>query len=70
MDGAKSVLDLPRTVEALEALGVPVYGVGTDRSRLGILLAGSTPPGRPPLETVLPANLGQGDRSMLESAGA
>ena len=29
--GAKSVLDLPRTVEALETLGVPVYGVGTDR---------------------------------------
>jgi len=28
--GAKSVLDLPRTVEALETLGVPVYGVGTD----------------------------------------
>jgi len=29
--GAKSVLDLPRTIEALETLGVPVYGVGTDR---------------------------------------
>jgi pseudouridine-5'-phosphate glycosidase len=29
--GAKSVLDLPRTVEALETLGIPVYGVGTDR---------------------------------------
>jgi pseudouridine-5'-phosphate glycosidase len=29
--GAKSVLDLPRTVEALETLGVPVYGVKTDR---------------------------------------
>jgi pseudouridylate synthase len=29
--GAKSVLDLPRTLEALETLGVPVYGVGTDR---------------------------------------
>jgi pseudouridine-5'-phosphate glycosidase len=28
--GAKAVLDLPRTVEALETLGVPVYGVGTD----------------------------------------
>src|SRR5262249_16997316 len=27
--GAKSVLDLPKTVEALEALGVPVIGVGT-----------------------------------------
>jgi pseudouridine-5'-phosphate glycosidase len=29
--GAKSVLDLPRTLEALETFGVPVYGVGTDR---------------------------------------
>jgi pseudouridylate synthase len=29
--GAKSVLDLPRTVEALETLGVPVYGMATDR---------------------------------------
>jgi pseudouridine-5'-phosphate glycosidase len=29
--GAKAVLDLPRTVEALETLGVPVYGFGTDR---------------------------------------
>jgi pseudouridine-5'-phosphate glycosidase len=28
--GAKSVLDLPRTLEALETFGVPVYGVGTD----------------------------------------
>ena len=28
--GAKSVLDLPRTVEALETLGVPVYGVGIE----------------------------------------
>jgi len=28
--GAKSVLDLPKTLEALEALGVPVIGVGTD----------------------------------------
>jgi pseudouridylate synthase len=27
--GAKSVLDLPRTLEALEALGVPVLGYGT-----------------------------------------
>jgi pseudouridine-5'-phosphate glycosidase len=27
--GAKAVLDLPRTVEALETLGVPVYGFGT-----------------------------------------
>jgi len=29
--GAKAVLDLPRTVEALETLGVPVLGFGTDR---------------------------------------
>jgi pseudouridine-5'-phosphate glycosidase len=29
--GAKSVLDLPRTLEALETFGVPVYGVGTAR---------------------------------------
>ena len=28
--GAKAVLDLPRTVEALETLGVPVLGHGTD----------------------------------------
>jgi pseudouridylate synthase len=28
--GAKAVLDLPRTVEMLETLGVPVYGFGTD----------------------------------------
>ena len=28
--GAKSILDLPKTLEALEALGVPVIGVGTD----------------------------------------
>jgi pseudouridine-5'-phosphate glycosidase len=29
--GAKAVLDLPRTLEALETLGVPVLGLGTDR---------------------------------------
>ncbi len=29
--GAKAVLDLPRTVEMLETLGVPVYGFGTGR---------------------------------------
>lgn len=28
--GAKAILDLPRTLEALETLGVPVVGVGTD----------------------------------------
>jgi pseudouridine-5'-phosphate glycosidase len=28
--GAKAVLDLPRTVERLETLGVPVFGFGTD----------------------------------------
>jgi pseudouridine-5'-phosphate glycosidase len=29
--GAKAVLDLPKTVEMLETLGVPVYGLGTER---------------------------------------
>jgi pseudouridine-5'-phosphate glycosidase len=29
--GAKAVLDLPRTLERLETLGVPVYGFGSDR---------------------------------------
>ncbi|MEJ2086358.1 MAG: pseudouridine-5'-phosphate glycosidase, partial [Acidobacteriota bacterium] len=29
--GAKAILDLPRTVEALESLGVPIFGVGTDQ---------------------------------------
>lgn len=29
--GAKAVLDLPRTLEALETLGVPVFGLRTDR---------------------------------------
>lgn len=29
--GAKAVLDLPRTVELLESLGVPVYGYGSAR---------------------------------------
>ncbi len=28
--GAKAVLDIGKTVEALESLGVPVYGLGTD----------------------------------------
>lgn len=28
--GAKAILDLPRTLEMLETLGVPVFGVGTD----------------------------------------
>jgi len=28
--GAKAILDLPRTVEWLETVGVPVYGLGTD----------------------------------------
>src|SRR5262249_12973513 len=28
--GAKSILDLPATLEALQALGVPVVGYGTD----------------------------------------
>ena len=29
--GAKAILDLPRTLEVLETLGVPVVGFGTDR---------------------------------------
>jgi len=29
--GAKAILDLPRTVEMLETLGVPVFGFGTDQ---------------------------------------
>ena len=29
--GAKAVLDIARTLEMLETLGVPVYGLGTDR---------------------------------------
>jgi len=29
--GAKSILDLPRTLECLETLGVPVFGYRTDR---------------------------------------
>lgn len=29
--GAKAILDLPRTLEALETLGVPVFGFGTNR---------------------------------------
>jgi len=29
--GAKAILDLPRTVERLETLGVPVFGFATDR---------------------------------------
>src|SRR5262249_60061723 len=28
--GAKAILDLPRTVQALETLGVPVFGFETD----------------------------------------
>src|SRR4029453_17648468 len=28
--GAKAILDLPRTVEMLETLGVPVFGFGTE----------------------------------------
>ena len=49
--GAKSVLDLPRTLEALEALGVPVLGFGTsefpafyaDRSGLRLEHRADTP---------------------------
>lgn len=53
--GAKSILDLPRTLEVLETLGVPVIGYGTDRfpaffsrdagagSRLGVDVRADTP---------------------------
>ncbi len=49
--GAKSVLDLPRTLEALEALGVPVFGFGSsefpafyaDRSGLQLEHRADTP---------------------------
>jgi pseudouridylate synthase len=49
--GAKSILDLPRTLEALEALGVPVLGYGTsefpafyaDRSGLRLEHRADTP---------------------------
>jgi pseudouridylate synthase len=49
--GAKSILDLPRTLEALEALGVPVVGFGTselpafyaDRSGLPLEHRADTP---------------------------
>jgi pseudouridine-5'-phosphate glycosidase len=49
--GAKSILDLPRTLEALETLGVPVVGYGTDElpafyartSGLGVPLRADTP---------------------------
>jgi pseudouridine-5'-phosphate glycosidase len=46
--GAKSILDLPKTLEYLETMGVPVIGFGTDefpafytsRSGLGLGLGG------------------------------
>jgi pseudouridine-5'-phosphate glycosidase len=49
--GAKAILDLPRTLEALEALGVPVVGFGTsefpafyaDRSGLPLEHRADTP---------------------------
>jgi pseudouridine-5'-phosphate glycosidase len=49
--GAKSILDLPRTLEALETLGVPVVGYGTDElpafysrsSGLGVTARADTP---------------------------
>jgi pseudouridylate synthase len=51
--GAKSILDLPRTLEALETLGVPVVGFGTDElpafyarsSGLPVPLRADTPEG-------------------------
>jgi hypothetical protein len=42
----------------------------SERTPRGIVSADSTPSGRPSFQTVLSANLRQGDRSLLESAGA
>jgi pseudouridine-5'-phosphate glycosidase len=50
--GAKSILDLPRTLEILETLGVPVVGYRTDafpEFYVGPAGGGRQPPGGPPL---------------------
>ena len=68
--GAKSVLDLPRTLEALEALGVPVLGFGSsefpafyaDRSGLRLEHRADTP------ELAAEALHAQRDRLGLEQA--
>jgi pseudouridylate synthase len=41
--GAKSILDLPRTLELLETLGVPVFGFGTDGFPAFYVRSGSDP---------------------------
>jgi len=52
--GAKSFLDLPRTLERLETLGVPVIGLGTDAGRFPAFWSRRS--GRPvPHEVATPA---------------
>lgn len=65
--GAKSVLDLPKTLELLETLGVPVVGVGTDElpgfysRETGLTLEHSVPNAASAAEIVLARKeLGQG----------
>ncbi|MBM4779177.1 MAG: pseudouridine-5'-phosphate glycosidase [Archangiaceae bacterium] len=56
--GAKSVLDLPKTLELLETLGVPVIGVGTNElpgfysRETGLMLEHSVPNARAAAEIV------------------
>lgn len=56
--GAKSVLDLPKTLEMLETLGVPVIGVGTNElpgfysRETGLMLEHSVPNARAAAEIV------------------
>lgn len=56
--GAKSVLDLPKTLELLETLGVPVLGVGTNElpgfysRETGLMLEHSVPNARAAAEIV------------------
>jgi pseudouridine-5'-phosphate glycosidase len=65
--GAKSVLDLPKTLELLETLGVPVIGVGTTElpgfysRETGLMLEHSVPNARVAAEVVdARFSLGQG----------
>ncbi len=44
--GAKSILDLPKTIEALETLGVPVLGLGTDHFPAFQVTSSGLPVGR------------------------
>jgi pseudouridine-5'-phosphate glycosidase len=66
--GAKSVLDLPKTLELLETLGVPVIGVGTNElpgfysRETGLMLEHSVPNARAAAEIVLA-------RRVLEQGG-